>query len=116
LITLKLAVLVAREAAKGDARVAQQRVEERRAVGVAAGFLDLLDAAKCTHRFVARGLGRQAGSAEPLYLAVQIVLELFAQVGFTLGAEEERSEVIAQNVQDAHAASAPESWCSVSLL
>ena len=54
---------------------------------------------------VARGLGRQAGGAQPLDFAVEIVLELFAQVGFTPGAEEERSEVIAQDMQNAHAAS-----------
>ena len=80
---------VAREAAKADARVAVQRVEERRAAGVAAGILDLLDAAEGPHRFAARGLRRQAGRAEPLDFAVEIVLKFFAQVGFTLGAEEQ---------------------------
>ena len=69
---------------------------------VAAGFLDLLDAAEQAPRLEARIFARQAGRLQTLGLAFEMELQLFAQIGFAAVAEDERSEPAADDVPGAH--------------
>ena len=93
---------IAHQAAEAVARVARQRVEGRRPARVAAGFLDLLDAAEQAQCLEARVFPRQAARLQTLGLAFEMELQLFAQIGFAAVAEDERSEPAADDVPGAH--------------
>ncbi len=93
---------IAHQAAEAVARVARQRVEGRRSARVAAGLLDLLDAAEQAHGLKARVFPRQAARLQTLGLAFEMELQLFVQIGFAAAAEDERSDPAADDVPSAH--------------
>src|SRR4029450_2883910 len=84
------------------ARVARQRVEGRRPARIAAGFLDLLDVAEQAQGLETRVLSRQGARLQPLGLALEMELQLFAEIGFAAAAADERSEPAADDVPGAH--------------
>jgi len=79
---------IAHQAAEAVARVARQRVEDRCPARVAAGFLDLVDAAEVAKRLAPRGLRRHAARSQPLDFPVDVQLQLLAEVGLASNAKE----------------------------
>ena len=93
---------IAHQAAEPLPRVAHERVPGPCPARVAAVFLDLLDAAEQAARLEARLLARQAARLQALDLAIEMELQLFAQICFAAIAEDDRSQPAAQDVPQAH--------------
>ncbi|MNC86867.1 hypothetical protein D3C83_25530 [compost metagenome] len=84
------------------AGVARHGVEARRPARVAAGFLDLLDAAEQAPRLVVRLVGREAGRLQTLGFAFEMELQLLVQIGFAAASEHDGAKAADDDVPDAH--------------
>ncbi len=93
---------VAHEATERLPRVAHERVPGGRPARVAAGFLELLDAAEQPQRLEARLFSGQAAHLQTIGLSFEMELQFFAQIRFTAVAEHDRSQPASQDVQEAH--------------
>ncbi len=93
---------VAHQAAEPLPCVAHERVPRAGPARVAACFLDLLDAAEQPPRLEPRLFPGQTARVQALGFAIEMQLQLFAEIGFASIAEDDRSQPAAHDVPQAH--------------
>ena len=90
---------IAHQATETLPGVAHERVPCAGPARVSGRFLDLLNAAERPECLQARLLVRQAGCLQALDLAIEMELQLFAQIGFASIAEQDRTQPALQDVK-----------------
>src|SRR6185369_702151 len=78
--------------------VAYERVPCRSAACIARCFLDLFDASKQSQRLEPRLITRETAGLQTFDLAIQMDLQLLAQIGFAAIAEQNRSQPAQEDV------------------